>query len=297
MSAIGPSAGDRQKPPDLEVQAGVSFSNHRRRLQLRRARKSLTARAFKSTSTNLGGVTKEIISIMRIKRSVVFLVSALVLAAITGGLSGQVTKLTDPDVFTASAVSVGLGNTISGTPAADLYRHLGIWFLSDGEGVPEIRAILTVPTIPPISEDVLRNAAPEGTSSNGALLIQFDSPLRRVGMNLSNGDAESAATLEAFSPDFRLLGGVRQEGLADVPGVFVGLETTDPRGISALRLRYDGDDPEEQIQSLRFEPLEPRPFVVYLAQTASGAMGDLRVETVIQVQNLLGDSRATRVDF
>ncbi len=234
---------------------------------------------------------------MRIRRPIVFLVSALVLTTVTGGLAGQVTKLSDPDVFPASAVTVGLGNTVSGTPAADLYRRLGIRFMSDGEGVPEIRAILTIPTIPPFSEDVLRNAAPEGASGNGALLIRFDSRLRRVGMNLSNGNAESTATLEAFSPDCRLLGSVRQEGLADLPGVFVGLETTDPQGISTLRLSYEGDDPEEQIQFLRFEPLEPRPFVVYLAQTASGASGDLRVETVLQVQNLLGGSQATRVDF
>ncbi len=234
---------------------------------------------------------------MRMKRSVVLALSWLVLGALTGALSGQVTKLTDPDVFPASALTVGFDETLSGTPASSLYRAVGVRFMSDGGGLPEARAVVTIPTIPPFFDYVLRNAAPGDTATNGSLLILFDSPVRRVGMSLSNGDAESAATLEVFSPGCQALGSVRQEGLADVPGVFVGVETSNPQGISTLRLSYDGDDPEEQIQRLRFEPLVSRPFVVYLAQTASGAAGDLRVETDLQVQNLLGGSQTTRIDF
>lgn len=234
---------------------------------------------------------------MMMKRSVVLLVSSLVLTAVTGGLSGQVTKLTDPDVFPASVINLRFTEGLTGTPATSLYRVFGVRFLSDGGGLPQIRHFVISPSVPPIGVQVLRHATPEESAGNGALLILFDFPVRRVGMNLSNGDAGSMATLQAFTPGCEPLGGVTQEGLTDIPGVFLGVETTNPAGISTLRLAYEGDDPEEQIQDLRFEPLTPQSFQVYLAQVASGSAGNLRIETVVQVQNLLGGSQTTRIDF
>ena len=96
------------------------------------------------------------------------------------------------------------------------------------------------------------------------------------------------ARIEAFTVNGESLGEVQQDSIEEKEGPFVGLETTNPSGISTVVLDYGEEENAEQISCLRIEFLEERTFKTYLAQIGDGKTGQLVFQTIIQIQNLFG---------
>lgn len=185
--------------------------------------------------------------------------------------------------------------------ATDVNSRLGVQFWGEGGGTPEFRTVQRQPEDNLLGDQAvgIRNVAPDGNSAGRALVIRFQEPLVRVGLNLGNGTPQTVATIEALTAKGVSLGAIEQVGV-EVDGPFVGLETTHPEGISTLVLDYGADPREEEVHRLWMEYLRPKTFCTCLAQIADGSAGEWRLRTLLQFQNpyesfRIGDTFATRV--
>lgn len=222
----------------------------------------------------------------------------LVLAMGSGLLFGGPVRLSDPAAFSPQAVTILFDETRFNADLTNFYHEAGVLFRGQGGSVPTATFVELEPGFPmPVIDQVLRNLSEEGDAGDTDLLIQFDRPVLRVGATLGNGDPSTTATLTAISPSGENLGSVQQQGVDALQGPFVGIETTDPEGISIVILSFGAGENEEQINDLRFDFLQPRPFRTYLPQVAFGAVGDLQLDLSIQILNLLREPSDTVIRF
>ncbi|MGI8782764.1 MAG: hypothetical protein ACR2L2_03825 [Acidobacteriota bacterium] len=198
----------------------------------------------------------------------------------------QVTKLTEKAAFSNTLV-LHFEDLQRTSNASDVFTNLGVTFAGEGGGTPTVEQILLFDSTTPFrGEWVLRNE-PGASSANRALIVRFERPLRRVGLTLGNGSANTLAEIQAFTAKGEFLGKIQQAGIARLIGPFVGLETSHPSGISSVVLDYGMEQVAEQISDVWMEFLSPRNFKVYLPQIVHGGTGNLSFQTVIQIQSLL----------
>ncbi len=187
-------------------------------------------------------------------------------------LFGQVTKITDPRVFSNEAVFLRFGELFwaHGGKTGDTYAALGIRFLGEGSSKPTSITLSVGSDIAGWFDMPIRNESDKGNSAGEALILQFRYPLLRVGFTLGNGTETTVARIQALTARGELLGTIEQDSFDEKRGPFVGLETTNPKGISTIVLDYGEEEVGEQVNELRVEFLERRLFKIYLPQVAHG---------------------------
>ncbi|MFQ5739130.1 MAG: hypothetical protein ACE5JX_08940, partial [Acidobacteriota bacterium] len=141
---------------------------------------------------------------------------------------------------------------------------------------------------------MLRNGPVGGDSSHQALIIQFQFPVERVGLTLSNGTDQTVASFQAFGETGESLSTVTQTGIEEIQGPFIGLATTaDQGGISMLVVDYGEDPSPEQINELRFQYLTPRRFQTCIAQIVQAKIGTQQLRTLLRVQSAFFGAKGT----
>jgi hypothetical protein len=176
-------------------------------------------------------------------------------------------------------------------PAAELHSRLGLQFMGSGGSSPRLETVEVFRDFGGIGLSVaVRNVSPDGGDSAGRpLLLRFRDPVRRVGLILGNGTAETVARLEAFTARGESLGSVEYVGpeTKDTDrGPFVGIETAHPEGIATLVVDYGAEVREEYIHEIWLEYLVERPFRLYIPQLAVGRVGSRQLEMLLQLQTL-----------
>jgi len=214
-------------------------------------------------------------------------------------LFGQVTKITDPRVF-SDPVSLNLGelSRANGAEVGDSYAAVGVRFLGEGSSKPTaVRVLVWVDIAGGGIHTAIRNQSDTGNSSGEALILQFRYPLVRVGFTLGNGMETNVARIEALTARGELLGIIEQDNIDEKEGPFVGLETTNVKGISTIVLDYGEEEVGEQINHLWMEFLERHPYKIYLPQVAHSGGDERSLQTTIQVQNLLRSPNDVQLKF
>lgn len=176
-------------------------------------------------------------------------------------------------------------------PAAELHSGLGLQFVGSGGSFPRLETVVVYPDFAGLGTSVaVRNVSPPGGDSAGKpLVIRFQYPVRRVGLILGNGTAETVARLEALTARGESLGFVEYVGpeTKDTSrGPFVGLETAHPEGMATLVVDYGAEVREEYIHEVWLEYVVERPFRLSIPQLAVGRVGPRQLEMLLQLQAL-----------
>ncbi len=163
--------------------------------------------------------------------------------------------------------------------------------MGSGGSFPRLETLEVFPDFGGIGLSVaVRNVSPDGGDSAGRpLILRFQHPVKRVGVILGNGTAETVARLEALTARGESLGFVESVGpeTKDTSrGPFVGIETAHSEGISTLVVDYGAEPTEEYLHEIWMEHLVERPFRTYIAQLAAGRVGLRRLEMILQLQSL-----------
>lgn len=220
------------------------------------------------------------------------LVSLLSLCA-GGGVWAQLVELADKEGFSADAIALTFQEIINTAPAGDAYTAYGVNFVSESGGPLTLSSVpLQLSLIPPTAR-VLRNEPPPGMEADDALIVQFQQPIGRLGLQLDSipGAPGTMATVQAFTVKGELLGTIehpvpaRPEGLPvqRFTGTFLGLETAHPLGISTVVINYGEEQPIEQVNEILIDPLTPRIFRTYLPHIIQGSFGELSFETIVDL--------------
>jgi len=213
----------------------------------------------------------------------------LVATIVNGPLHAQVTKLSNSSAFGSEAVEADFEQLQDGTNGSSVLGGWGISFQAPGTSTPVVRTVGAAS----VFRNVLRN---EGDSADVPLIVNLKYPVEKIGFVLGNGDEATQVTIQAWNDLGVDLGTIEQNGLAD--STFVGVETSDPNGISKLLISYGASDREEQINSLLLEYVERPQFVVYLAQIGDGPIpGTGQLTTSIVVSNLSASTATATLKF
>ena len=209
------------------------------------------------------------------------------------GQGFQVAPLPAPEFGTERTIVLDFEPFSSGTPAADLYASLGLKVIETDDyravtqvfstGVLGIRNHYFIRT-EPISEA----AAAEGGSYT--VILDFDLPLQRVGLQLDQLPGNAPPSLERLSA-LDGLGGVIGSieapttigGLSEFPSQFWGLEAMGERSIS--RILLEGVEDVLSLAQLRFDFAREPVFTSFLAQVGQGAVPGGVLRTTITVTN------------
>lgn len=212
-------------------------------------------------------------------------------AALAAPLLGQVTKISSSTAFSEESVRFDFEAQQGGTDAADLLSRWGVRFHQDETTRPRI--VLTL-VIEPVR--FLENFHPGGSSAGLPLVIDFRFPVRRVGFNLGNGNDQTQVTLTAFGPLGQELGQVTQSGIA--ADTFLGVNTTDSRGISKVILSYGDSASPERIDNLTIEYLDRPVFTTFLSQLGDGPIpGVGSLQTTLVVSNLSNSTAQAELEI
>jgi hypothetical protein len=208
-------------------------------------------------------------------------------------LFGQVDKLEDAAVFGPEAVHLdfasepGLSPAV-GTPAGRFFDAWGIQIESLAGGPPTVEWVDLSSALTPPSIKVLSNSV-NGSSAGTPMVLNFLRPVRRIGFTLGNGGDGVQAELAAFDQVGNSLGSVSGDvgPFSAVETNFLGLETSNPEGLSKVTLDYGDSENAEQLSSLVVEFLSKPLFRVHLAQVGKGRLprGGL-LRTTISIVNL-----------
>src|SRR5690606_38336204 len=213
----------------------------------------------------------------------------LVATIVNGPLHAQVTKLSNSSAFGSEAVEADFEQLQDGTNGSSVLGGWGISFQAPGTSTPVVRTVGAAS----VFRNVLRN---EGDSADVPLIVNLKYPVEKIGFVLGNGDEATQVTIQAWNDLGVDLGTIEQNGLAD--STFVGVETSDPNGISKLLISYGASDREEQINSLLLEYVERPQFVVYLAQIGDGPLpGAGQLTTSLVVSNLSASTATSTLKF
>lgn len=207
-------------------------------------------------------------------------------------LEAQVTKLSNTDAFGPEAVEVDFEQLQDGTGAGSVLAGWGVTFRSPGTSVPVVRTVGAAS----VFSNVLRNENEGEDSSDLPLIINLKHPVQRIGAVLGNGEEATQVTIQAWSDVGTELGTIEENGLEEP--TFVGVETSDPTGISKLLISYGSSTREEQINSVLLDYVERPQFVVYLAQIGDGPIpGTGTLTTGIVVSNLSASTATATLRF
>ena len=127
----------------------------------------------------------------------ILLTVSLIASFLSASISAQIIELADTSSFSEKAfkLDLSLGN---GASLEGRFDAVGVVFHGQGPGSPQTTTLSGGG--PFFGSPALVNTPPEGrTSSNLALVIQFRQPIKRIGMNLSNGSEATTAELRADS--------------------------------------------------------------------------------------------------
>lgn len=213
----------------------------------------------------------------------------LAAAIVNGPLQAQVTKLSNTDAFGSEAVETDFEQLQDGTDGSSVLGGWGISFRAPGTSTPLVRTVGAAS----VFRNVLRN---EGDSADVPLIVNLKYPVERIGFVLDNGEEATQVTIQAWNDLGADLGTIEENGLGEP--TFVGIETSDPNGISKLLISYGASDREEQLNSLLLEYVERPQFVVYLAQIGDGPIpGTGNLTTSIVVSNLSASTATATLRF
>lgn len=229
---------------------------------------------------------------MRQSESMAVLAVLLVVMPLVSSGRAEITRIDNPSAFSGPRLT--FEELRGGTVVTDQVSSYGVRFVTEEGGEIRVEVLTVLPILPPKLDAVLRNGSPGGSSSRLALILSFSTPLRRVGFTLGNGPA--TALIMAYTARGKLLGETEQPVLEELVGPFVGLETSDPAGISTVVIDYGENPAREQINDLRLEYLQSRSFGIVIPQIAAGHAVGRTVETQIHLQNL-GEKTPVEVRF
>ncbi len=212
----------------------------------------------------------------------------------------QVTKLTSPEQFSEDAFLLTFEEVAGNQDPSELYASLGVFFRGEGSSRPTTGSAVIQPIVPPQIDLVIRNKSASGaTTADGApheaLIITFQNPLRRFGVTLGNGSQDTVAALSVLKAGGKLLGSIEQDDIDEVRGPFVGVETSDPEGISTIVLDYGDGENAEQLNEILLESLSASTFGVYLPQIGDGEANGLTLQTLIQISSVLQQPTSVRL--
>ena len=219
------------------------------------------------------------------------------IATLDGSLKAQVVKLEDTQSFSEESTLLFLSELESGSVVNDAYSAFGLQLDGEASSLPTAEFLLVGIGFPGSFDFVINNQPTEGTSAGKALILRFDSPLVRFGVEISNGSETTIATLQAFTARGDLLGTVEQGNIDELEGRFVGLETSNPAGISTVVVDYGAEENPERIHLIRFELVDPKPFRTFLAQVAAGRVGNTTLQTIVQIQSLVRGTVEGQIRF
>jgi len=185
--------------------------------------------------------------------------------------------------------------------ATEVQSGVGVRFVGEHGSIPTYWTTLVFPDFTDMGTYVgVRNLSSGGNSEGESLILQFQVPLVRVGLDLGNGTAATVARVEALTAKGESLGFVEQVGVETTQesmGAFVGLETSSPEGISSLIVDYGAESREEEVYDLWLEYRDHRPFRTVVAQIAQGRDSKRGLDLILQIQNLYGRRNQVTVKF
>jgi hypothetical protein len=208
----------------------------------------------------------------------------------------QIRKLTSRLDFSPDSMIVGfdeflpiwnLGREANKYDLSNMYSKIGVTFAGEGGSVPTGRVITLALVAPPMLDGVIQNEPPGGSSAGLAFIIKLKSPARRVGFTLGNGTPRTVAEIRAFTAKGDFLGAVQQDNIDPKEGPFVGVETSNPLGISTVVLDYGNEPAAEQINGVRIDFLSQPVFKLYVPHIAQAKIGDRLLRTEVWVQKVL----------
>lgn len=236
--------------------------------------------------------------------SVALFAAALALGILQSNAPAQLTRLDEREAFSEDRKELFFSELRQDSgPAGEVYRALGVRFSGEAGSQPRARVIVVRNTIAGNTATVIRNEPVGESSADSALILGFAYPLRRAGLRIGNGGADTVATITALTPRGENLGSIQVTGIdpgndpTEVElGPFVGLETDHPEGIATLVVEYD-DETVEQLAELVLDYLTPRTFRTYIPQVAHGRAGGLQLRTSFQIKALLSATQRATVRF
>ncbi len=215
------------------------------------------------------------------------LVVALAFSVVT--VSAQVNRLDDLDRFGEDAVVVSFGqastNSLAGagSEVGQLLGRWGVHFQAAEGNELQISTFTVAVTGPPAFFYEIAHK-PLAQEEDGPISVSLVKPAARLGFVLEGHPDQ--IDLEAYAPDGERLGGVESSGLGEY-GSVLGVETSDPRGIALVVLRYGPADPVEKLYVVVVDYLEnASDFAVFLPQVGFGSSGGVRLDTQISLLNL-----------
>jgi hypothetical protein len=210
----------------------------------------------------------------------------------SGGAWAQLVELADKDNFSQDAIALTFQELGSTSPASDVYTSYGVRFVSESGGPMWLASVpLQAGFLPNIAR-VLRNEPPPNVAADDSLIVKFEDALHRLGLQLDSiaGEPGTTATVQAFNVKGELLGMIEHPVPArpelidqSFSGTFLGLETSDPLGISTVVIDYGPEQPIEQVNEILIDYITPRVFRTYVPHIVQAAVGDLLFQTSIEV--------------
>ncbi len=195
----------------------------------------------------------------------------------------ELRKLAEAD-FGANATHFR-SNLLSGADASFGWSRYGVLLSSHPAGTPIVHSwippcdICVGPRNPVITNET------EGDQAESVLVINFRSPVKKVGMYVIGGNPPVVASIKASDRASNKIGLIKET--VDATGAFIGLEAVDHRLISQVVLDYDSDQVPETVLDLAFEPESPPRFETVLPQIGHGQLApDLLLKTTVTIVNI-----------
>lgn len=231
---------------------------------------------------------------MKLKRALVFWVCVCCPAAF-----GQIHRIDDPDLFPETAVTLSPAIFPRGADAKLFFARWGVRIQGAEGSLPVVRSILpeTPISILPPDIPVIRNEGPEDSSADRPLILDFDSPVRRIGFLLGNGSEELKATVKAFDGLGNLLGEIVENAVEPFIGPFLGIEASGQAKISKITIDYGEASNAEQISGLIVEFVEVPVFTTFLPQVGEGRFSEGSLQTTVTILNLSTTTAQGSVEF
>ncbi|MBX7236444.1 MAG: hypothetical protein K1X65_18815 [Caldilineales bacterium] len=183
----------------------------------------------------------------------------LLVGSVSLAAPGSFGEIGDPAVFSPYAVRLGFDEQAPGSHISSQYAALGLRI----DDPPESSAVV-IATGPGASSasHALANRPASGPSSAGQpLVLRFDPPVGRVGLEMGNGQG-AMATLRAYTATGDVIG-VLTRATPTASTAFFGLYST-ANDIAAVALDYGESANGETIDDLTFERWRPARRLAYL---------------------------------
>ncbi len=171
----------------------------------------------------------------------------------------------------------------SGLSAKHVFDEWGVTISAESVQGPRVGTLSVVPhvsVVTPVIAEVILNGS-ESESSAGGMAVEFDSPLRRVSLNMG-AESQTDAVARFFGRGGSLLGEVTRTLTGIYPEEFA-LEDAEGAGIARVEVEYEDPTVPEALILIVADFVDPPSFQRCIPQVAHGRslLGDQTLQTLL----------------